>query len=180
MGVKMCPIGTRPAPAPGGAPPPPASWARDASGAAPRPPRPPPARRSISTRFTASRCSHEENALSPRNDASLRHACTNTSCVRSSASAALPVSLRQSAYIRPTCARYSSWNADWSPCWARRTTSVTRGPGEGTLLGCPREAQGLGHRGPLGVPVRARLVQPCEPHQLQLVEGPRDEAQPRR
>src|SRR5207247_3114285 len=32
-------------------------------------------------------------------------------------------------------------------CGARRTASVTRRPGDGTLLGCLGEAQGLGHGG---------------------------------
>src|SRR2546425_343643 len=96
------------------------------------------ARRSASTTFTASRCSHEEKALSPRNVPRRCQARTKTSCVRSSASAALPVSRRHSAYSRPAHSRYSPSNAASSPACARRTTSVTPGEergGGGTAWG---------------------------------------------
>ena len=45
----------------------------------------------ISTRFTASRCIHVENAASPRKVLILRNTCRNASWVRSSASAGFPV-----------------------------------------------------------------------------------------
>src|SRR5262245_20579874 len=54
-------------------------------------------RRSLKTTFTASRCSQELNALSPRNEPSLSQSRTKTSCVRSSASRTSPVRRRQSA-----------------------------------------------------------------------------------
>src|SRR2546426_4849994 len=87
-------------------------------------------RRSFKTTLTARRCSQELNALSPRNERTLSHSRTKTSCVRSSASRASPVRRRQSAYTRPACRRYNSRKAVWSPACAR----ATRSSGGGTEL----------------------------------------------
>ena len=50
-----------------------------------------------STTLTAMRCSQLEKRLSPRKPSSLRQACTNASCVASSASARFAVMRRHSA-----------------------------------------------------------------------------------
>src|SRR5438445_957155 len=87
-------------------------------------------RRSFKTTLTASRCSQELNALSPRNEPNLSHSRTKTSWVRSSASRASPVRRRHNAYTRPACCRYRSRKAVWSPACAR----ATRSSGGGTEL----------------------------------------------
>src|SRR6266849_6548193 len=47
-------------------------------------------RRRINTTFTVMRCSHVENADSPRNVPTFRNSCRNASCMRSSASDGFP------------------------------------------------------------------------------------------
>src|SRR5690348_1600425 len=104
------------------------------------------ARRSVSTRFTVSRWSQVDSALSPRKVDSRRHACTNTSCVRSSASRRLPVSRRHNAYTRPTSARYRAWKAASSPAAAGGWVSASLGAGVGRVMSIGRRPalEGLG------------------------------------
>lgn len=82
-------------------------------------------RASASQQLVAMRYSHVEKRASWRNHASLRHASTNVSCARSSASAWLPaVSLRRHARTLDWWRRTSSAKACWSCATSARASEL--------------------------------------------------------